>query len=44
MSNSLRTSIAGRAIVDKARLCLGWTKTTTVRWREDAHTSRATLW
>ncbi|MDZ8052842.1 MAG: NB-ARC domain-containing protein [Aulosira sp. ZfuVER01] len=43
MSNSLSASTAGLAIVDKARLRLGWTKTSTARWWQDAHTSRATL-
>ncbi|OUL30431.1 hypothetical protein BV372_21935 [Nostoc sp. T09] len=43
MSNSLKASTAGLAIVDKARLRLGWTKTSTARWWQDAHTSRATL-
>ncbi len=43
MSNSLRASTVGLAIVDKARLRLGWTKTSTARWWQDAHTSRATL-
>jgi hypothetical protein len=43
MSNSLKASTTGLAIVDKARLRLGWTKTSTARWWQDAHTSRATL-
>ncbi|WGV23487.1 NB-ARC domain-containing protein [Halotia branconii] len=43
MSNSLKASMAGLAIVDKARQRLGWTKTSTARWWQDAHTSRATL-
>ncbi|MBD2163238.1 NACHT domain-containing protein [Calothrix membranacea FACHB-236] len=43
MSNSLRASTAGLIIVDKARQRLGWTKTSTARWWQDAHTSRATL-
>ncbi|BAY21922.1 NB-ARC domain-containing protein [Calothrix sp. NIES-2100] len=43
MSNSLRASTAGLVIVDKARSRLGWTKTSTARWWQDAHTSRATL-
>jgi NB-ARC domain len=43
MSNSLRASTAGLEIVEKARLRLGWTKTSTARWWQDAHTSRATL-
>ncbi len=43
MSNSLSASTAGLAIIDKARLRLGWTKTSTARWWQDAHTSRATL-
>ncbi|MEH1939168.1 MAG: NB-ARC domain-containing protein [Nostoc sp.] len=43
MSNSLKASTAGLAIVDKSRQRLGWTKTSTARWWQDAHTSRATL-
>lgn len=43
MSNSLKASTAGLVIVDKARQRLGWTKTSTARWWQDAHTSRATL-
>ncbi|MCC5637833.1 NACHT domain-containing protein [Nostoc sp. CHAB 5844] len=43
MSNSLKASTSGLAIVDKARKRLGWTKTSTARWWQDAHTSRATL-
>ncbi|BBD60874.1 NB-ARC domain-containing protein [Nostoc sp. HK-01] len=43
MSNSLNASTTGLAIVDKARKRLGWTKTSTARWWQDAHTSRATL-
>lgn len=43
MSNSLKASTAGLAIVDKSRQRLGWTKTNTARWWQDAHTSRATL-
>jgi len=43
MSNSLKASTAGLVIVDKARKRLGWTKTSTARWWQDAHTSRATL-
>ncbi|MDZ7956440.1 MAG: NB-ARC domain-containing protein [Aulosira sp. DedQUE10] len=43
MSNSLRASTAGLTIVDKARQRLGWTKTSSARWWQDAHTSRATL-
>jgi hypothetical protein len=43
MSNSLKASTAGLAIVDKARQRLGWTKTSTARWWQDAHTSRASL-
>ncbi len=33
----------GLAIADRARKRLGWTKTSTARWWQDAHTSRATL-
>ncbi|WP_414756372.1 hypothetical protein [Anabaena sp. CCY 9910] len=43
MSNSLKASTTGLGIVDKARKRLGWTKTSTARWWQDAHTSRATL-
>jgi len=43
MPNSLSASTAGLAIVDKARQRRGWTKTSTARWWQDAHTSRATL-
>ncbi|MBD2183227.1 NACHT domain-containing protein [Aerosakkonema funiforme] len=43
MSNSLSASTEGLAIVDKARQRRGWTKTSTARWWQDAHTSRATL-
>ncbi|WP_427159724.1 NB-ARC domain-containing protein [Aliinostoc sp. HNIBRCY26] len=43
MSNSLKASKTGLEIVDKARKRLGWTKTSTARWWQDAHTSRATL-
>ena len=43
MVNSLQASTAGLAIVDQARQRRGWTKTSTARWWQDAHTSRATL-
>lgn len=43
MGNSLRASTEGLAIVDRARQRRGWTKTSTARWWQDAHTSRATL-
>jgi NACHT domain len=43
MANSLQASTAGLAIVDRARLRCGWTKTNTARWWHDAHTSKATL-
>ncbi|NJR59910.1 MAG: NACHT domain-containing protein [Cyanobacteria bacterium CRU_2_1] len=43
MTNSLRASTEGLAIVDRARQRRGWTKTSTARWWQDAHTSRATL-
>jgi hypothetical protein len=43
MSNSLKASTQGLEIVDKARQRLGWTKTSTARWWQDAHTSKATL-
>jgi hypothetical protein len=42
-TNSLKASIAGLAMVDQARQRRGWTKTSTARWWQDAHTSRATL-
>ncbi|MEM8613024.1 MAG: ATP-binding protein, partial [Cyanobacteria bacterium P01_H01_bin.105] len=40
---SVRASEKGLAIADQARQRLGWTKTSTARWWQDAHTSRATL-
>ncbi|HEY9661904.1 MAG TPA: hypothetical protein V6C65_25905, partial [Allocoleopsis sp.] len=43
MTDSLRASTAGLAIVDKARQRRGWTKTSTACWWQDAHTSKATL-
>jgi hypothetical protein len=43
MSNSIKASTTGLEIVDKARQRLGWTKTSTARWWQDAHTSKATL-
>lgn len=43
MSNSLRASIEGLAIADRARQRRGWTKTSTARWWQEANTSRATL-
>ncbi|HEY9837834.1 MAG TPA: ATP-binding protein, partial [Vampirovibrionales bacterium] len=43
MSKSLKASMEGLAIADRARKRLGWTKTSTARWWQDAHTSRATL-
>lgn len=43
MGNSLRASAVGLALVDQARQRRGWTKTSTARWWQDAHTSRATL-
>lgn len=43
MANSVRASTVGLAIVDQARQRHGWTKTSTARWWQDAHTSRATL-
>jgi hypothetical protein len=43
MSLSLRATPTGLAIVDQARHRRGWTKTSTARWWQDAHTSRATL-
>ncbi len=35
--------MAGLAIVNRARQRLGWTKTSTACWWQDAHTSKATL-
>lgn len=43
MSQSLQASETGLAIADRARKRLGWTKTSTACWWQDAHTSRATL-
>ncbi len=43
MSNSLKASPAGLVIVDRSRQRLGWTKTSTARWWQDAHTSKASL-
>lgn len=43
MTDSLRASTAGLALVDKARQRRGWTKTSTACWWQDAHTSKATL-
>lgn len=43
MANSVKASAMGLAIVDQARQQRGWTKTSTARWWQDAHTSRATL-
>jgi hypothetical protein len=43
MSLSLRATPTGLTIVDQARQRRGWTKTSTARWWQDAHTSRATL-
>jgi NB-ARC domain len=43
MGNLLQASITGLAIVDQARQRRGWTKTSTARWWQEAHTSRATL-
>ncbi len=43
MSKSLKASTEGLAVADRARKRLGWTKTSTARWWQDAHTSRATL-
>jgi hypothetical protein len=43
MSLSLSATPHGLAIVDQARQRRGWTKTSTARWWQDAHTSRATL-
>ncbi|MEB3357334.1 MAG: ATP-binding protein [Synechococcales bacterium] len=43
MVDTLSASPQGLAIADQARRRLGWTKTSTARWWQDAHTSRATL-
>lgn len=43
MAPSLKASSAGLDLVDRARQRRGWTKTSTARWWQDAHTSRATL-
>lgn len=43
MGNSVRASEQGLAIANQARQRRGWTKTSTARWWQDAHTSRATL-
>lgn len=43
ITKSLRASVAGLVLVDQARQRRGWTKTSTARWWQDAHTSRATL-
>ncbi|NET73318.1 MAG: hypothetical protein F6K62_20995, partial [Sphaerospermopsis sp. SIO1G2] len=43
MSNSIKASTIGLEIINKSRQRLGWTKTSTARWWQDAHTSRATL-
>ncbi|MBE9069001.1 hypothetical protein IQ260_20360 [Leptolyngbya cf. ectocarpi LEGE 11479] len=43
MGQSVRASEKGLAIANQARQRLGWTKTSTACWWQDAHTSRATL-
>ncbi len=43
MGQSVRASEKGLAIANQARQRRGWTKTSTARWWQDAHTSRATL-
>ena len=43
MGHSVRASAKGLAIANQARQRRGWTKTSTARWWQDAHTSRATL-
>jgi NB-ARC domain len=43
MNNLLKASPRGLEIVDRARKRMGWTKTNTACWWQDAHTSRATL-
>ena len=43
MGQSIRASEQGLAIIDQVRQRRGWTKTSTARWWQEAHTSRATL-
>ena len=43
MGQSVRASETGLAIANQVRQRRGWTKTSTARWWQDAHTSRATL-
>ena len=43
MGQSVRASAEGIVIINQARQRRGWTKTSTARWWQDAHTSRATL-
>ena len=43
MAQSVRASAQGLAIANQARQRRGWTKTSTARWWQEAHTSRATL-
>ena len=43
MGQSVKASKTGLAIANQARQRRGWTKTSTARWWQDAHTSRATL-
>ncbi|MEM1253502.1 MAG: NB-ARC domain-containing protein [Cyanobacteria bacterium P01_H01_bin.21] len=43
MGHSVKASEKGLAIANQARQRRGWTKTSTARWWQDAHTSRATL-
>ena len=40
---SLKASVEGLKIVDRARQRMGWTKTRTVAWWQNANTSQATL-
>ncbi|MEM9216132.1 MAG: NB-ARC domain-containing protein [Cyanobacteria bacterium P01_F01_bin.150] len=43
MGQSVKASSQGLSRIDQARQRRGWTKTSTARWWQDAHTSRATL-
>jgi len=43
MADTLSASKQGLAIANQARQRRGWTKTSTARWWQEAHTSRATL-
>lgn len=43
MIRTLRAAEEGLQLVDRARKSRGWTRTTTLRWWEEAHTTQATL-